>query len=111
VTKYVFEDSCESRIIQLHERIEKGDITYTTELLSAAEALVVLRLPPPPTATPVSRTHVSPKGAGRCSDICNKTVAIACAVLIKHARHVARLTGTYLASVTTRQSKLLLVVS
>ena len=50
VTKYVFEDSCESRIVALHERIAQGDLRYTTGMLSPA-ALEVLRQPDPPAAT------------------------------------------------------------
>lgn len=41
VTKYVFEDSCESKIIELHERIQRGEIEFTTGHLSG-DAVCIL---------------------------------------------------------------------
>ncbi len=41
VTKYVFEDSCESNILKLHDKIHNGEIEYTSGMLSA-NALAIL---------------------------------------------------------------------
>jgi len=41
VTKYFFENSCESNILQLHEKVQSGELEYTSGMLSRA-ALRVL---------------------------------------------------------------------
>ena len=45
VTKYVFDDSCESNILKLHEKIHNGELEYTSGILSrdALEMLFVRR--------------------------------------------------------------------
>jgi hypothetical protein len=45
VTKYVFEDSCESKVLELHAKIERNEVEYTSGSLSR-EALKTLRLGP-----------------------------------------------------------------
>ena len=42
VTKYVFRDSCESNIVKLHEKVENGEISFSTGILSR-QAVDVLK--------------------------------------------------------------------
>ena len=44
VTKYYFDDTCESQILKLHEKIQAGEITYTAGVLNHS-AKEMLRIP------------------------------------------------------------------
>jgi hypothetical protein len=43
VSKYVFENSCESRILKVHEKLQSGELEYTSVMLSSSAITVLLR--------------------------------------------------------------------
>jgi SNF2 family DNA or RNA helicase len=42
-SKYVFENSCESRILKVHEKLQSGELEYTSDMLSSSAITVLLR--------------------------------------------------------------------